>query len=132
MRKKLFVLLFSFCFFSIMKSCPMSIYNNLKTKVFIVDPHGTTAIYIKSGKYKIIDPTVHGWKKYFLKEKLNIYLENDNGEFLHRYQLIEKFCTKEETKLSLTDIKGFIEKPTKRFTTKVYEETNDIVHVHSH
>jgi len=71
-------------------------------------------------------------KKYFLNEKLNIYIENKKGEFDRRYQLIEKYCTDEKTELSLEQIKGFIKNPTDRFTVKTYKIQKKHLHTHAH
>jgi len=130
MKKTLIIATLAFCCFATIQSCPMAIENDGDDKMIVFDFNNEQAVYIKPGSSKTIDPTLHGWTKYIFNEKLNIYIKNEDGIFILRYQLTEKFCTPEKTELSLTDIKGFVENPTKRFWTKKYEIQKQQPHKH--
>ncbi len=113
-------------------ACPFIIKNDTNTKIVIVDPHNKQALYINPGNEAVIDPTVSGWQYYFYHEKLDIYLpQKDNSDlFYRRYQLVEKYCTTEKTKLTLRDIVQFIDKPTDRFTTSQFKLHEHVAHAH--
>jgi len=56
--------------------------------------------------------------------------EDHSGVFYRRYQLVEKYCTAGKTKLTLSDIVQFINKPTDRFTASVFKPHEHGAHVH--
>jgi len=130
MKKTLIILVLILCSFITIKPCPMTITNDGKKKIFVTDPNSGKAVYIMPGKSQIIDPTIYGLQRFVFNEKLNFYVEDNSNKFFLRYQLIEKFCTDKKTVLSLTDIKNFVKKPTKRFRTKMYEKQKEIAHTH--
>ncbi len=113
-------------------ACPFIINNDTKIKILIVDPYNKQALYINPGNEADIDPSISGWKYYFYHEKLDIYVpQEDNPDlFYRRYQLIEKYCTAEKTKLTLSDITQFINKPTDRFTTSEFNPHEHDTHMH--
>ena len=113
-------------------SCPFIINNDAKTKILIVDSYNKQALYINSGNEVEIDPSISGWQYYFYHEKLDIYMpQEDNPDlFYRRYQLTEKYCTAEKTKLTLHDIIQFINKPTDRFTTSEFDPHKHGTHIH--
>ncbi len=102
-------------------ACPFIINNDTNTEILVVDSHNKQALHINPGSEAEIDPSVYGWQYYFYNEKLDIYVprEDKQGAFYRRYQLVEKYCTVEKTKLTLSDIAQLVKKPTDRFI--VYE-----------
>ena len=112
--------------------CPFIINNDTKAEIIIVDPYNKQALHIGPGSEAEIDPSISGWQYYFYHEKLDIYVprEDNRGTFYRRYQLVEKYCTVETTKLTLTDIAQFVDKPTDRFTT--YEFKPPVIKPHEH
>jgi len=113
-------------------ACPFVINNNTKTEILIVDPYNKQALYINPQNEAEIDPSISGWQYYFYHEKLDIYVpqKNNSGLFYRRYQLVEKYCTAEKTKLTLSDIVRFINKPTDRFTTSEFNPHEHDTHIH--
>ena len=113
-------------------ACPFIIYNDTKTEILIVDPFNKQALYINPGDEAEIDPSIPGWQYYFYHEKLEIYVpQKDSPDlFYRRYQLVEKYCTAEKTKLALSDIVQFINKPTNRFTTSEFNPHKHDTHIH--
>ena len=113
-------------------TCPFIINNDTSTKILIVDPYNKQALYINPGNEAEIDPGISGWQYYFYHEKLDIYVpQKDNPTaFYRRYQLVEKYCTVEKSKLTLNDIIQFINKPTDRFTTTEFKPREHGAHIH--
>ena len=113
-------------------ACPFIINNDTKTEIFIVDPANKQAVSIKPGNKAEIDPSIAGWQYYFYSEKLDIYVprEDNPSLFYRRYQLTEKYCTAEKTKLTLSDIAQFVSKPTDRFTTSEFKPHEHGAHAH--
>ncbi len=113
-------------------ACPFIINNDTKTKILIIDPYNKQALYINSGNEADINPSISGWQYYFYHEKLDIYVpQEDNPDlFYRRYQLTEKYCTAEKTKLTLSDITQFVNKPTDRFTTSEFDLHEHDTHKH--
>ena len=101
-------------------------------EILIVDPYNKQALYINPGNEAEIDPSIYGWQYYFYHEKLDIYVprEDNPSLFYRRYQLVEKYCTVEETKLTLSSIAQFINNPTDRFTTSEFKPHEHGTHTH--
>jgi len=126
------VLLFLLLMIKNIFACPFVINNDTQTEILVVDPYNKQALYINSGDEAEIDPSISGWQYYLYHEKLDIYVpQEDNPDlFYRRYQLMEKYCTTEKTKLTLSDITQFINKPTDRFTTSQFNPHQHDTHIH--
>ena len=115
-----------------MCACPFIINNDGPTAILIVDPYNKQAVHINPGQEAEIDPSISGWLYYFYHEKLDIYVPQADkpGAYYRRYQLVEKYCTADKTKLSLSDIVKFINEPTNRFMATTFREHKHSDHVH--
>jgi len=113
-------------------ACPFIINNDTETEILVVDPYNKQALYINPGNEAEIDPSIAGWHYYFYHEKLDIYVpQKDNLDvFYRRYQLVEKYCTAEKTKLTLSNIIQLVNKPTDRFTTSEFNPHSHDTHMH--
>ena len=113
-------------------ACPFIITNDTSAAILVVDPYNKQALYINPGNNAEIDPSIGGWQYYFYAEKLDIYVpRQDNPNlFYRRYQLIEKYCTADKTKLTLSDIAQFVSKPTDRFNTSEFTAQKYSAHTH--
>ena len=116
-------------------ACPFMITNDSGSPIIITD-NDKQAVYIKPQETKTIDPTIQGWiAQYFFTEKLNFYIEYKPGEFYFKYQLLEYYCVpdwKEKNQFTLSDIKKFIDNPTKRLKVNQFEKPEKHDHKHSH
>jgi len=113
-------------------ACPFIIKNDSSTAILVVDPYNKQALRITPDNEAEIDPSITGWQYYFYHEKLDIYVaRQDNPNlFYRRYQLVEKYCTADKTKLALSDIAQFINKPTDRFDTFEFTAHEHSAHKH--
>lgn len=113
-------------------ACPFIITNDSNSELIIVDPYNKQAVHINPGDKREIDPSISGWQYYFYHEKLDIYVpQPDNPHlFYQRFQLVEKYCTKDKTELSLSNIREFINKPTDRFDTSEFKPHEHRAHTH--
>lgn len=89
-RKIIFFLIFCFRVASLL-SCPITIKNDGKKPILVVDPRDMkTIVSIEPGNSGTIDPTLHGLSKYFKNEKLHFFVQAEDGNFFLKYQLIEQ------------------------------------------
>ena len=118
--------------FNSVLACPFVINNDSDTEIFIVDPYNKQALHINPGSEAEIDPSVYGWQYYFYNEKLDVYVprEDEQGAFYRRYQLVEKYCMVEKTKLTMSDIAQLVKKPTDRLITYEFKEKKIKPHEH--
>jgi len=117
-------------------ACPFMITNDSDNPLIVTD-NDKQAVYIKPQETKTIDPTFHGWiAQYLFTEKLNFYIEDNPGEFYLKYQLLEYYCVpdwKEKNQFTLSDIKKFIDNPTKRLKVTQFEKPKkEPSHNHAH
>jgi hypothetical protein len=121
---------------STLMSCPMYITNDTDQRYFVVNPHGFDAVEIIPENTMLIDPTIHGWSKYFTYETLHFYVASSEAaeSFSLTYALTENYCISENTELTISDIKGFVENPTERFSVKKKKQpaTDQQKHRHTH
>lgn len=117
-------------------ACPITITNDMKQQVIVVDPRGSEAIFLDQNKTEVIDPTItHPMMKYFQNEKLDFYFPNksQSNSFYKKYRLTEKYCVDDPKKsmLTLSQIINFVEIPTDRFKVEEFHPIEKI-HDHSH
>ena len=127
-----YTLLFLLIFTKNILTCPFIIKNSGDHPVIIVDPYNKQATHINSGKETEINPSIPGWRAYFYSEKLDIYVprQDNPNSFYRRYQLVEKYCTSDKTKLSLSDIAQFVNTPNDRFSVTQYNAHEHKAHTH--
>ena len=113
-------------------ACPFIITNDTDTVVLIVDPFNHQALYLTPDSTAEIDPSIPGWQYYFYHEKLDIYVSRkDNPDlFYRRYQLVEKYCTTDKTKLTLSTIIQFVNQPSDRFSVSEFTPHKHSAHTH--
>ncbi len=123
------------CSSSLLSSCPMTIVNDSEDELVVVDPYNHQMLVLKKGKSGDIDPSIPGLWYYFYSEKLDFYfpLEGKPGDLYRKYELVEKYCVDEQTKLSFTDIEKLAAKPTDRFTVNQFTKPSPHkTHTHNH
>lgn len=113
-------------------SCPFIINNDTNTTILIVDSYNKQALCLNSGSTAEIDPSISGWYYYFYHEKLDIYVpQEDNPDlFYRRYQLTEKYCVAEKTKLTVSNIIQFTTLATDRLNTTEFKPPQYNTHMH--
>ena len=113
-------------------TCPFIITNDSRSELIIVDPYNKQAVYINPGEKREIDPSISGWRYYFYREKLDIYIpRQDNPDlFYQHYQLQEKYCTTGKTELPFSQIAEFVTKPTERFEVFEFKPHEQAAHAH--
>ena len=117
--------------------CTFTITNDESSPILIVDPRGSTAVYIQPGSTGEIDPTVVGWFwRLFQSEKLNFYVQdNESGALRLAFRLTEKYCTKDyktENALPFSEIKRLVGNPTDRLTVTAVERQKHVPHEQKH
>ncbi len=125
---------------SLVTTCPFYITNDSDKPIFVVNPHGSQAIFIEPNKMQEIDPTITDktwWTpwKYLTNETLNFYVssEQNSSNFILKYQMTEKYCDeyyRTTNQLTLSQIKEFINKPTDRLKTKEIKTQKEHNHTH--
>ncbi len=117
-------------------ACPFTITNDTENHVFITAQNGR-AIYLKSGRAKVIDPTVMGgwfWQ-WFMSEKMYVFLETEEkNRFYQAYELREKYCSDipEENQFVISDIFGMTDNLLKRFDVTKLDKPPKEEHDHKH
>ncbi len=129
-----YIILFLMMVGNVVIGCPMEIQNDGSESIVVVDPYSHTLLFLKSGESEVIDPTVPGLWGYIYSEKLDIYVEQEGKKhsFYRLYQLTEKYCTDEPTKLSFKQIEQLVRNPTKRFQVVAYKAPIAHEHIHDH
>jgi len=115
------------------KACPFTIVNDGPTPIIVTDPYGQTAVYIKKGQSRVIDPTIHSLWKYVYNEKLDFYIPLDDNTFYKKYRLSEAYCVSTaDNELLFGDLGALLKKPTDRLSVTSYEKPKLNGHDHSH
>jgi len=105
------------------QACPVTIKNDGKRSIFLVNKHSGEAVYIRSGNTDVIDLGYkNGWfTKLLKKEEICIFVETDKrGSYAKGYCMVENYCVEdsEANKLTFTQIQGFVDNPIDRFTVE--------------
>lgn len=111
-------------------ACPLTIHNDAKSSIFVLDAYNKNAVQIDSGQSQIIDPTVHDFTRYLRSEKLDFYAlkKPSTSSYYRKYQLVEKYCSDEGNQLSTSDVQKLVKNPTKRFSVKEFAPRAVIPH----
>ena len=118
---------------SMVTACPMKIVNDGSTPIFVSDMHSRNALLLPAGKSGMINPTVKGFKRLYTKEKLRFYVPVTNKQkYYASYEMTESYCSDEVPTIKLSDVKKWVDTPSKRFSATFYKHEKGAAHNHDH